>query len=85
VPPAAHSYAPLHLPSSNPTGVLLAFFSVVLGFASIWHIWWMAIVGLLGAVVVGLVQAWRPDHEVVIPAHEVAAFYSKQSAGEIAA
>jgi cytochrome o ubiquinol oxidase subunit 1 len=84
-PPAAYSHAPLHLPRNNPTGVVLAFFSVVLGFALIWHIWWMAIVGLLGAVAVGLVQAWRPDHEVVIPADQVAAFYGKQAAEEIAA
>jgi cytochrome o ubiquinol oxidase subunit 1 len=83
-PPAAHSHAPLHLPRNNPTGVLLAFFSVVLGFALIWHIWWMAIVGLLGAVAVGFVQAWRSDHEVVIPADQVAAFYGRQAAKEIA-
>jgi len=83
--PAAPAYAPLHIPPNNPTGVLLAFFSVVLGFALIWHIWWMAIIGLLGAVVVGLVQAWRPDEEVVIPAHEVAEFYRKHAAKEIAA
>jgi cytochrome o ubiquinol oxidase subunit 1 len=63
---------------------LLAFFSVVLGFALIWHIWWMAIVGLLGAVAVGFVQAWRSDHEVVIPADQVAAFYGRQAAKEIA-
>ena len=58
------SYVPLHVPRSNPTGVFLAFFAVMLGFALIWHIWWMAIAGLLGALAVGLRQAWRTDTEI---------------------
>jgi len=66
-------YVPLHVPRNNPTGVLLAFFAVVLGFALIWHIWWMAIVGLAGALAVGLIQAWRTDTATVISAQRVAA------------
>ena len=30
--------------------------------------------GLLGAIVVGLVQAWRTDGEIEVPADKVAAF-----------
>ena len=76
---------PLHLPRGNPTGVFLAFFAVVLGFALIWHIWWMAIAGLLGALAVGLLQAWRMDNENEISAEEVAAFYASRDREEIAA
>jgi cytochrome o ubiquinol oxidase subunit 1 len=82
---AAGSYVPLHLPRSNPTGFFLAFFAVVMGFALIWHIWWMAIAGLLGAVAVGLLQAWRTDTETVISAENVAAFYGAPAAEEVAA
>jgi cytochrome o ubiquinol oxidase subunit 1 len=75
----------LHIPRSNPTGFFLAFFAVALGFALIWHIWWLAIAGLLGAVIVGLRQAWRTDTEREISAEEVAAFYETSAPEEIAA
>src|SRR5690242_16763815 len=65
---AGGSYVPVVLPRNNPTGVFLAFFAVVLGFALIWHIWWMAIAGLAGTLVVGFLQAWRTDTETVISA-----------------
>ncbi len=45
----------------------------MLGFALIWHIWWMATVGLLGALAVGLAQAWRTHNEDEISANDIAA------------
>jgi cytochrome o ubiquinol oxidase subunit 1 len=76
---------PLHVPRSNPIGFFLAFCTVVLGFALIWHIWWMAIVGLLGGVAIGLAQAWRTERETTITAAEVAAFYARPAVKEVAA
>jgi cytochrome o ubiquinol oxidase subunit I len=78
-------YEAIHLPRNNPTGFFMAFFAVVLGFSLIWHIWWMSIAGLLGAVVVGLVNAWRTDGEIEIPADEVAAVEKAFAAREITA
>ena len=66
--------ADMHLPRNSPIGVFLAFFAVILGFALIWRIDWLAAVGLLGAVVVILREAWKTDLEVRVPAEEVAAF-----------
>jgi cytochrome o ubiquinol oxidase subunit 1 len=71
VPP---TYTSLHVPKNNPTGIFTAVCAVVLGFALIWHIWWMAALGLLGAIAVLLMQAWRTDTEVLIPAEEIARF-----------
>jgi cytochrome o ubiquinol oxidase subunit 1 len=79
------SYTHIHVPKNTPTGVLTAFFAFVLGFALIWHIWWMAILGLLGSIAVGLAQAWRTDTEILIPAEEVAAFERGQPLREKAA
>jgi cytochrome o ubiquinol oxidase subunit 1 len=84
-PTAAGPYVPVHVPRNNPTGVFLAFFTVVLGFALIWHIWWMAIAGLLGSLVVGLLQAWRTDTETVVSAENVADFYRMPAAEEVPA
>ena len=43
-----------------------------MGFALIWHIWWLAIAGLVGAWATFVVFAWRDRTENVIPALEVA-------------
>jgi cytochrome o ubiquinol oxidase subunit 1 len=67
-------YESIEVPRNTPAGFFLAFFTVVLGFSLIWHIWWGAGFGLLGSVAVGLMQAWRVDGEREIPADEVAAF-----------
>jgi cytochrome o ubiquinol oxidase subunit 1 len=64
-------YEPLHIPRNNPTGIFVAFFAFILGFALIWRIWWLAVVGLIGLLAVGLIQAWRTDGEVHVSAHEV--------------
>jgi cytochrome o ubiquinol oxidase subunit 1 len=65
-------YKPIDLPRNSPTGFVVAFFAVVTGFALIWHIWWMVIVGLVGAFAVFVVFAWRNHSEYELPASEVA-------------
>ena len=68
------SFGELHLPRNTPVGVILAFFAVVLGFALVWHIDWLAAVALLGAVAVALREFWKTDREDFISAEQVAAF-----------
>ena len=64
-------YEDIEMPRNSPTGVVCAFFSTFVGFALIWHIWWMAGLGLLGAVVTFVVFAWRDEAEYIIPAATV--------------
>jgi cytochrome o ubiquinol oxidase subunit I len=68
------TFGDLHVPRNTPVGIFMAFFAVILGFALIWRIYWLAPVGLIGAVVVALAQSWRTDREIRVPAEEVAAF-----------
>jgi cytochrome o ubiquinol oxidase subunit I len=65
-------YAPVEMPRNSPTGFVCAFFATLIGFALIWHIWWLAIVGLVGAYATFVVFAWRDVPEYVIPADDVA-------------
>jgi cytochrome o ubiquinol oxidase subunit 1 len=65
-------YRDIEMPRNSPTGFVCAFFATVMGFALIWHIWWMVVAGLVGAVATFVVFAWRDHDEYVIPAAEVA-------------
>ena len=65
-------YGPIEMPRNSATGFVSAFFSTVIGFAMIWHIWWLAIVGFVGAYAVFVAFAWRREDEFIIPAEEVA-------------
>src|SRR5450432_2176903 len=65
-------YQPVEMPRNSPTGFVCAFFATVVGFALIWHIWWMVIVGLVGAYATFVVFAWRDHDEYEISAEEVA-------------
>jgi cytochrome o ubiquinol oxidase subunit 1 len=73
-------YEAIGSPKSSALGIVIAFFAVVLGFALIWHIWWMAILGLAGLFAAALVHAWRLEGEVEIPAETVAAFARRAGA-----
>ncbi|MGY4309707.1 hypothetical protein ACVIJ6_006950 [Bradyrhizobium sp. USDA 4369] len=62
----------IELPRNSPTGFVCAFFAAIMGFALIWHIWWMVALGAIGAFATFVVFAWRDHDEYVIPAAEVA-------------
>ena len=38
----AREYQPIEVPKNSAIGFVTAYFAVVIGFALIWHIWWMA-------------------------------------------
>jgi cytochrome o ubiquinol oxidase subunit 1 len=67
-------YEPIHLPRNSAVGVAIAFFSSFGGFALVWHIWWLAIVGFVGVIVSSLVRGWIIDRDLHVPASEVAAY-----------
>lgn len=55
-----------HMPKPSALGITVAFFSSLLGFAMVWHIWWLAIFGLLGNFSALLVHAWHTQNEIEI-------------------
>jgi cytochrome o ubiquinol oxidase subunit 1 len=65
-------YEDIEIPRNSPTGVICAFFATVTGFALIWHIWWAAGLGALGAFATFAILAWRDTAECLIPAEAVA-------------
>ena len=69
---AEPQYHAIEIPRNSPTGFVCAFFATVMGFALIWHIWWMVALGAIGAFATFVVFAWRDHDEYTIPADEVA-------------
>ncbi|HWT51806.1 MAG TPA: cbb3-type cytochrome c oxidase subunit I [Caulobacter sp.] len=80
-------YQAIDVPRHSPTGFVTAFFATVIGFALVWHIWWLAIIGLVGAYATFVVFAWRDRTERQIPAEEVgrADARHRRAGGETAA
>ncbi len=68
----ARPYQDIEMPRNSPTGFICAFFATSLGFALIWHIWWLVGVAFVCAYGTFVVLAWRDVHEDTIPAAEVA-------------
>src|SRR5579859_4973251 len=66
-------YEAIEAPRNTSTGIIAAFFATLIGFAMIWHIWWMVALGLAGAFATFVAFAWREQSEITIPAAEVAA------------
>src|ERR1700760_3577021 len=60
------------LARNSATGFVCAFFATFMGFALIWHIWWLVAVSFVGAFATFVVFAWRDRTEELIPAAEVA-------------
>jgi cytochrome o ubiquinol oxidase subunit 1 len=65
-------YEAITVPQHSPLGFVTAFFAVILGFALIWHIGWLAVLGMLCAVAASLAHAWRVDTEREVSAEELA-------------
>jgi cytochrome o ubiquinol oxidase subunit 1 len=78
-------YRPIELPRNSPTGFVTAFFATITGFSLIWHIWWLVVLGLVGAFATFVVFAWRDVPEYEVPADEVARIDRARRAARAAA
>jgi cytochrome o ubiquinol oxidase subunit 1 len=65
-------YEAISVPRHSAVGFVTAFFAVILGFALIWRIGWLALIALLCVVAVCLTHAWRVNTETQISAEELA-------------
>jgi cytochrome o ubiquinol oxidase subunit I len=66
------AYQKVEMPRNSPLAFIIAFFAVVSGFALIWQMWWLAILGLLAILVMVMVFGWDEDRQHEIPAAEMA-------------
>lgn len=60
------------LPRPSPVGLMLGVISGALGFALIWHIWWLAIVALVAIVGVVVWRSFEREIECTVPKEKLA-------------
>lgn len=64
-------YRPIHMPKNTGAGVIIAAFATLVGFALIWHIWWLAAPAFVGVVASAIGHSFNYDRDFHIPAGEV--------------
>jgi len=69
----ATKYEDIHVPRNTGFGIYIAAAAFIVGFAVIWHIWWLVAVALIATIVLVIASTLRTDTERKIPASEVAA------------
>ncbi len=64
-------YHDVHMPKNTPAGLFVGIFSLLFGFAIIWHIWWLTIIGFIGVIATVIVRTSNDDIYHYVPAEEV--------------
>lgn len=61
------SYNPIHMPKNTSSGIFISIFSLIFGFAMVWHIWWMSIFGILGIIITWICDSFQKNKDYYIP------------------
>ncbi len=64
-------YSDIHMPKNTYVGVVVGALGLIYGFALIWHIWWLAIVGIIATIVALIVRSYDDHTDYYVPAAEV--------------
>ncbi|MCH1921162.1 cytochrome o ubiquinol oxidase subunit I [Shewanella sp. A3A] len=64
-------YEPIHMPKNTAAGVVIGGALTVMGFALIWHIWWLAAVTLVASIVAFIVRAYDNDVDYYVQPDEI--------------
>jgi cytochrome o ubiquinol oxidase subunit 1 len=67
----ATEFKDIHMPRNTAEGPIMGLFSLFLGFALIWHIWWLVGLGAIGMFVTFMFRIFNDDTDYHIPAAEV--------------
>ncbi|WP_341319337.1 cytochrome o ubiquinol oxidase subunit I [Paraburkholderia sp. IMGN_8] len=82
---AKPTYRDIHMPSNTSAGLIVSLFLLAFGFAAVWHIWWLAIVGLVGAIGTVIARSFARDVDYYIPADTVELTEERGAAGAMTA
>jgi len=66
-----HEYKDIEMPKNTALGLYISGFALVFGFAMVWHIFWLAMVCVVGGVVCMIIRTFDNETEYVVPAAEI--------------
>ncbi len=78
-------FAPIHMPKNTGAGVIMSLLALILGFAMIWYIWWLAAVSAVALLAYVIWFTFDYDREYYVPAEQVAADEAERNALEASA
>ena len=81
------NFEPIHMPRYTASGVILSALFTVLGFAMVWHVWWLAAIMLLVSIAYGIDHTFNYDRDYYVDPEEVAEIEGERTlllAGELA-
>jgi cytochrome o ubiquinol oxidase subunit 1 len=65
-------FRPIHMPHNTGAGVIISAIAMVMGFAMIWYIWWLAALSLVALVAAIIIHTFNYNRDYYVPADEVA-------------
>ncbi|MBX4190593.1 cytochrome o ubiquinol oxidase subunit I [Candidatus Saccharibacteria bacterium] len=65
------TYESIRVTENTATPLLIAGLAFAIGFAMIWHMWWLAVLGLVGIILTVIIRSLREDHEYTLSAAQV--------------
>ncbi|MEM1346598.1 MAG: cbb3-type cytochrome c oxidase subunit I, partial [Pseudomonadota bacterium] len=69
--PPSQGFVPIHMPRHTASGVVISGLLTVMGFALIWHVWWLAALTFVASIAYGIAHTFDYDRDYYVPAEEV--------------
>lgn len=66
-------FKPIHMPANTGAGFILSALSLIVGFALIWYIWWLAAAGFAALIAYAIFHTFNYRRDYYIPAETVQA------------
>lgn len=64
-------YEPIHMPQNTAAGIIISAFCLIFGFAMVWHIWWLAIIGFAGIIATWIGKSFDDNVDYYVPVEEI--------------
>ena len=64
-------FKPIHMPRNTGTGFIIGMVCIALGFAGVWHIWWLAIAAALSIIAISIIHSFNNNRDYYVTAEEV--------------
>ncbi|WP_343654804.1 cytochrome o ubiquinol oxidase subunit I [Cupriavidus sp.] len=64
-------FIPIHMPKNTAAGIVLAGLCTLMGFALIWHIWWLAAVSFAATIIAAIIHTFNYKRDYYIPTEDV--------------